>query len=55
MADDYLGSGNPRRDHDAVRNAGGSEGTLARTANADCLVGLGAVAGPMLKASGELF
>ncbi len=55
MADDHLGSGNPRRDDDSVRESGGSEGTLARTADADCLVGLGALAGPMLKACGRLF
>jgi len=55
MADDHLGSGNPRRDHDAVRNSGRREGTLARTADADCLAGLGAVAGTMLQASGWLF
>ncbi len=55
MADDHLGSRNSRRDDDTVRESGRSEGTLARTADPDCLVGLGAVAGTMLKVSGRLF
>ena len=55
MADDHLGSRNPRRDDDSVQKLGGSEGTLASAADADCLVGMGAVAGTMLQATGWLF
>jgi hypothetical protein len=36
-------------------SSGGSEGTLASATDADCLVGLGAVAGTMRKACGRLF
>ena len=55
MANAHLGSRNTRRDDDAVPQSGRSEGTLASATDADCLVGLGAVAGTMLKAGGGLF